>query len=124
MEALRVVIVEDERIVALEMEEYLRRMGAVVCGSVASGEAALEMCRSHRPDVVLMDIMIEGGMNGIEAAVAIRGAIDTAVVFCSAYTGDLRQQAEAINPLGFIEKPMDYGRLSDVLVSVKGSGEC
>jgi len=71
-----------------------------------------------------MDIMIEGSMNGIEAAETIRGLFDTAVVFCSAYTGELRHQAEATNPLGFFEKPLDYRRLSDVLVNLRSMKKC
>jgi CheY-like chemotaxis protein len=66
MTATRVVIVEDERIVALHLKQQLQKLGYDVAGVAASGEHALRLINELRPDVVLMDIHIEGAFDGIE----------------------------------------------------------
>lgn len=112
---LSILVVEDEHIVAWELTERLRRMGYNVCAAVPTGEEAIRVARDLRPDLVLMDIMLAGKMDGIEAAQAIRCASGAPVVFCSAYSGDVRSRAESLAPLGFLEKPMDYDRLANLL---------
>ena len=112
---LKILVVEDEHIVAWELTERLKRMGCLVCGAVPTGEEAVRVAREARPDLVLMDIMLAGQMDGIEAARAIRCASGAPVVFCSAYTGEIRSRAESLDPLGFLEKPMDYDRLASLL---------
>ena len=68
----RVLVVEDEPIVALELKSYLARLGFEVVGHETSGERALVAARTTRPDVVLMDIRLDGPMDGIEAARRLR----------------------------------------------------
>lgn len=115
---LNVLVVEDERIVAWELTERLGRMGCI-CAAVSSGEEAVRVALDTRPDLVIMDIMLEGEMDGIEAARAIRARLDTPVVFCSAYVGEIRTRAESVSPLDFLEKPMDYGRLTALLSGLR-----
>ncbi|MEW5772430.1 MAG: response regulator [Thermodesulfobacteriota bacterium] len=115
---IMVLVVEDEYIVAWELSERLKRMGHAVCATVSTGEEAVLAAREDRPDLVLMDIMLAGAMDGIEAAEAIRTDSDTPVVFCSAYAGDMRARAERLAPLGFLEKPMDYDRLEILLAGL------
>ena len=96
---LKVLVVEDERIVAWELTERLTRMGHAVCGVAPTGEEAVRAAQDNRPDLVLMDIMLAGPMDGIEAARSIRSRLGTPVVFCSAYTGETRARAERLDPL-------------------------
>jgi CheY-like chemotaxis protein len=121
-ERIKILVVEDEHIVAWELTERLKRMGCTVCGAVPTGEEAVRAVRECRPDLVLMDIMLAGKMDGIEAARAIRTCCDTPVVFCSAYVGEVRARAESLGPLGFLEKPMDYDRLACLLTGLGKGG--
>jgi len=120
---LNVLVVEDEHIVAWELTERLRRMGYAVCAAVPSGEEAVRAAQENRPDLVLMDIMLSGPMDGIEAARSILTRLGTPVVFCSAYSGETRARAERLGPLGFLDKPMDYDRLEALLGGLDREGE-
>ena len=116
-----VMIVEDEAITAMATGAMLKRLGYEVLASVSSGEAALEACRSRRPDLVLMDIRLDGKLDGIETARLLRESENVAVVFVSAYADDnTRERASAIHPLAFVAKPLDevdLGRLLRLLDS-------
>ena len=121
MEAARVMIVEDEAITAMATGAMLKRLGHTVMAAVASGEAAVEVSRRERPDIVLMDIRLNGDLDGIEAARIIRRETNVPVVFVSAFMDDqTRRRADEIRPVAFIAKPLDeydlhalFGRLRE-----------
>lgn len=100
------MIVEDEQIVALDLQEDLEEMGFRVVGTAASGEDALELARQQRPDVVLMDIVLRGSIDGIEAARLISHEHGTPVIFLTAYS-DTSTVARAAGsaPFGYLTKP-------------------
>ncbi len=104
--APRVLIVEDESIIALELGESLRELGYEVVGIAHNAAAAVARARELRPDVVLMDIMLEGDEDGIAAAAALGEHGEIPVIFCSAYSdaGTLRR-ATASGAHAFITKP-------------------
>lgn len=107
-----ILVVEDERIVALEMRMTLGRMGHRVCGHAPSGEEALQACDRERPDLVLMDIMLEGGLDGIETARILRERHGIPVIYCTAYTdADTLRRALDTKPCGFLSKPVDISEL-------------
>ncbi|MBN1938534.1 MAG: response regulator [Candidatus Aminicenantes bacterium] len=81
---VRVLIVEDEVIIAMEIQLRLENAGFDVCGIAATGEKAILAAREKSPDVVLMDITLRGPMDGLEAAERIRAERNTAIVFLSA----------------------------------------
>src|SRR3712207_526549 len=88
---LRVLVVEDELIVAWELGEAVAQLGHESLGVAVDGAEALEMAGSLRPDLVLMDVNLRGGDDGIAAAEAIRTALPPArVVFVTAYADDPR----------------------------------
>ncbi len=92
----RILIVEDEGIIAFCLESTLTDLGYDVVGAVPSGEEALEEVRDQQPDLVLMDIQLLGKMNGIEAATQIRAQFGTPVVYMTGYAeGTLLEQLEA-----------------------------
>ena len=101
-----VMIVEDEQIVALDLQEDLEEMGFRVVGTAASGDDAIHLARQHRPDVVLMDIVLRGSMDGIEAARLISHEHGTPVIFLTAYsdTSTVMRAAETA-PFGYLTKP-------------------
>jgi two-component sensor histidine kinase len=106
MEHTRVLIVEDELIVAFNMQQQLTRLGYDVPAVVASGADALLKIRHLRPDVVLMDVNIDGDMDGIETSVKIPENLDVAVIYVTAYSDEgLVQRARQTSPYGFIVKP-------------------
>ena len=113
----RVLIVEDERIIAMSTSVNLRRMGCEGVDMVPSGAEAIAKAQEKNPDVVLMDIMLEGGMDGIEAAEQIRlSSPETTIIFCTAYTDQgTRSRANAAGPKAFLGKPVDYATLKSIL---------
>jgi len=107
-QAIRILIVEDEQIVAVAIEGHLRRLGYQIVGTAASGEEACETAAEFEPDLVLMDVRIEGPMDGIEAARRIRESRDVPVVFLTAFNDvDTVERAKDVQPYGYIVKPFD-----------------
>lgn len=116
MIAARILIVEDDRIVARDIQHQLSRMGHVVVGMSASGEEAVRLAGSHQPDLVLMDIRLEGEMDGIEAARRIRDAQRIPVVFLTAYANDeVVQRASLTEPFGYLLKPFEEPQMRTVI---------
>jgi diguanylate cyclase (GGDEF)-like protein/PAS domain S-box-containing protein len=107
-----IVIVEDERIVALDLSQRLVEMGYRVLRTVARGEDALRAVDALSPDLVLMDINIEGAIDGIEAACRIRETSRTPVVFMTAYAEDeTLARAQSSRPYGYLIKPYESREL-------------
>jgi PAS domain S-box-containing protein len=103
-----ILIVEDERIVAEDIKDTLQEIGYGVCGVCASGRDALQQIAEHRPDLVLMDIVLKGELNGIETAARARERNSTPVVYLSAYGDDKTiERAKKTEPLGYLIKPFD-----------------
>jgi len=106
MSKTNVIVVEDESIVSKDIQHSLKKLGYQVVGAAATGEKALELVRSERPDIVLMDIMLKGDMNGIEAAEIIRAEFAIPVVFLTAYADEFTlAKAKVTEPYGYIIKP-------------------
>ncbi|MDP2847054.1 MAG: response regulator [Humidesulfovibrio sp.] len=107
LNSLAVLIVEDERIIALALASMLRGLGHRVVSCVPSGEEALAALDSQRPDLVLLDIHLEGELDGIATAQAIQDRQGPPVAFTSAYTDAATQErALALGPLAFLPKPL------------------
>ncbi|MGD0719491.1 MAG: PAS domain S-box protein [Roseiarcus sp.] len=103
---IRIIVVEDERIVALHLKQQLTRLGYDVVALAASGEQALAEILALRPDLVLMDIHIEGALDGIEVAARIPGALGIPVVYVSAYSEQAAlARARSTKPYGYLVKP-------------------
>ncbi len=102
----RILIVEDEALVAADIKDRLTRKGYRVVGVAETGEQAVASARELKPDLVLSDIRLAGEMDGIEAADCIRRELNTPVVFLTAH-GDrpTTQRAEAADPFGYVLKP-------------------
>ncbi len=108
MKPATILIVEDERIIAKGIEKRLGVLGYSVVGSTGSGETAIRLAAELRPDLVLMDIHLGAGMDGIEAAARIREALELPVVFLTAFSDDATlQRAKLTEPFGYILKPYE-----------------
>jgi DNA-binding NarL/FixJ family response regulator len=102
----RVMIVEDEVIVAEGLRRSLEASGFAVVGSAMDAREALQMARELHPDVILMDVFLPGAVNGIEAARAIQRLVDTSIIYVTAQSSDtLVRQAVQSGAFGYIVKP-------------------
>lgn len=102
----KLLIVDDEAYVSTQLEERLTSMGYDVVGTASSGEASIDMAKTLHPDLVLMDIVMPGKLDGIAAAAIIKEKHDIPVIFLTAYTeDDLIQRAKQAEPFGYIVKP-------------------
>ncbi len=102
----QVLIVEDEAILAKSIEKKLQRMGYRVAATTASGEEAIQIAGTNSPDLVLMDIKLNGLMDGIEAAQVIQNRFGLPVVYLTAYADDeTLQRAKITQPFGYLLKP-------------------
>jgi PAS domain S-box-containing protein len=103
-----ILIVEDEAIVAEDLAQKLRRLGYEIRGTTARGEAAVGLARDLRPDLVLMDIRLQGAMDGVEAAACIRSECALPVIFLTAHSDQATlQRAKLTEPFGYILKPFE-----------------
>jgi CheY-like chemotaxis protein/DNA-binding PadR family transcriptional regulator len=104
----KILVVDDEAIITMQLEERLSILGYTIAGMAASGEDAVDKARRIRPDLVLMDIVMPGKMNGIEAAKIITMELDIPVVFVTAYADDaIIEKAKSARPYGYIVKPFN-----------------
>ncbi len=110
--ATRILVVEDETIIALDIEQQLRNLGYQPLGFVTTGEEALLQCEELVPDVVLMDIQLAGSVDGIAAAQLIRQQNNLPVVMLTAYSSDdILLRAKIAEPFGYVLKPFSTDEL-------------
>ena len=112
MAKTRILIVEDERITAADIEDILLNLGYEVTDLVATGKEAIHKAEQTKPDLVLMDIRIKGPMDGVEAAREIRERFDVPIIYLTAHADrDTLDRAKQASPLGYIVKPFQEAEL-------------
>ena len=112
MRSLRVLIVEDEFFISLDIKELVQMLGHVVVAIAVSADEAVNIAEIEHPDVVLMDIRLIGSRDGVDAAEEIRRRFGIGSIFVTANTDpQTRQRAQTVQPLGFLEKPLTEQRL-------------
>lgn len=112
MSQRRILVVDDESIVAHDIAECLQQMGCEVVGHALSGPDAIAKAEHFRPDLVMMDIVLQGTMDGVEAATIIRQKLDIACVFLTAYSdGSVLARAKVAQPAGYMVKPFEQAGL-------------
>ena len=116
MRRVRVLIVETEAVVSMDLRYHLEDLGYCVPAEICSGKEAVEAASQLLPDVVLIDIRLQSEWDGIEAAEEIRGNLNIPVVFLSD-TSDQARLARAMTtkPPGCIFKPFDYAVLGEII---------
>lgn len=106
MSKTNILIVEDESIVAKDIQQSLKKLGYNVVDVVSTGENAIVSATEKNPDLVLMDIMLKGSMSGIEAAQVIKEKLNIPVIFLTAYADESTfSKAKITEPYGYIIKP-------------------
>ncbi len=112
----KVLIVEDEAIIALDIESQLIEIGFTVTGTARSAEEAFQLIEANKPDLVLMDIRIDGKMDGIAAAGIIRKRFNLPVIYLTAHADEATlERAEATEPFGYIVKPLQHFKVKAVI---------
>ena len=108
MKKSRILIVEDEQLVALDLAHTVSRFGYEIAGSCASGEEAVNLADELRPDIILMDIFLSGKIDGIEAARQIKARFDIPFIYITASTDpSTLSRVKVTQPYGYITKPFE-----------------
>ena len=116
MARARILVVEDEAIVAKDVQSRLEGLGYAVPAIASSGEQAVRKAAETQPDLVLMDIRLKGEMDGVEAAGQVRDRFDIPVVYVTAYADDATlQRAKITQPFGYILKPFESRELHSAI---------
>ncbi|MCP4348438.1 MAG: response regulator [Desulfobacterales bacterium] len=106
MAKTNILIVEDEFLIAEGIRKSLEKQGYVVCAIVSSGENAIQKAESEKPDLVLMDVMLKGDIDGIEAAKQIHSDLNIPVIYLSAFSDkNILERAKITEPYGYLIKP-------------------
>lgn len=106
MGKVKILVVEDEAVVAEDIKVTLQNMGYEVSAVISSGEMAVKKTEELKPDLVLMDIVLKGKLNGINAAGEIHSRLNIPVIYLTAYSDEkILEQAKVTEPFGYIVKP-------------------
>jgi len=102
----RILVVEDEMVISMEIAATLKRFGYGIAGQVMTGEEAILLAREKQPDLILMDIRLSGEMDGIEAAARIADISPIPIIFLTAHSDERTlDRAIAVDPSGYLIKP-------------------
>ncbi|GAB5553065.1 MAG: hypothetical protein Sapg2KO_26560 [Saprospiraceae bacterium] len=116
MEPIKLLIVEDDPIIAADLERAMKKMAYQVTGAVESGEEALAIIEQTIPDIILMDIQLEGDLDGVDTAHLISKKYPIPIIFLTSNTDDRTfNRAKLTQPHGFLSKPF---RFTDIKHSI------
>ncbi len=112
----KILVVEDDAVARLDIQAALERAGYAVVGIAVSGGEAIQQAETLQPDLVLMDIRLEGAMDGVEAANEIGRRFDIPIIFLTVYTDDeTLNWAKVSGPFGYLLKPVDHAELKSAI---------
>lgn len=121
MKKTRILITEDERIIALDIKQVLLRLGFEVTGIVSSGKAAIKRAKEDRPDLVLMDIILNGPLTGIETAEIIKKETGIPLIFITALDLQRDSHYEQITKnYTCLKKPFNEIELDNAIRNILG----
>ena len=116
---VNILIVEDESIVALDIQDKVERLGYGVLAIVSSGEKAIEEVEKSQPDLVLIDIVLKGEIDGIETAERIRENFDIPIIYLTAHSDNQTlKRAKITGPFGYLVKPFVDSELRGAIETV------
>jgi len=117
MKKSRILVVEDQMLIALEIKDRLEDMGHEVIAMAKSGDKAIAFALDLKPDLILMDIKIEGDIDGIQTAEQIKKVMDIPILFLTAYADDKTlERAKLTEPYAYIVKPLDERELKSSII--------
>jgi len=114
----KIMLVDDDLGVVRILEKYLTKIGHTIVGTTSTGEAAIEMARSLEPDLAIMDIVLAGEIDGIDAAGLLKGDLGVPSIYITGHADNEEyiERAPYTEPYGFISKPFE---LDEVRVNVE-----
>lgn len=113
-----ILIVEDDFLIAADVEASLKSAGFNVCGIAASADDAISLAKAHNPALVIMDIRLVGKRDGVDAALELQRDLGLRCIFASAHADDdTRRRAEPAHPLGWMAKPYATSSLIQLIKS-------
>ena len=116
---IKILLAEDEALIAHCLKMELELNGYDVCSFVASGEEAVEIAKKEDPNIILMDIHLSGKMNGIEAAKKIIEHNKIPIIFMTGYNEKaIYECAQKVNPVAYLEKPIEIFEIQPIIDSV------
>ncbi|MDA3814503.1 MAG: response regulator [Candidatus Cloacimonetes bacterium] len=116
---VKIMIAEDEAIIIQCLKMELELEGYKVCKFVTEGEEAIETAKEEEPDIILMDINLSGKMDGIEAARKIIENKYIPIIFMTGFNDtDIQKRAQEINPVGYLEKPVEVYEVTPIIKSL------
>ncbi len=118
-EGIKVLIAEDEFLVALDIKTELKRLGYAVCDPVASGGDAIVTACRERPDVILMDVNLASEIDGIAAARAIRAEYDPFIIFMTGLDdAGMQEHIKAMDRARYVAKPVSVREIEGIIRSI------
>ncbi|KRE11615.1 regulator [Bosea sp. Root483D1] len=112
----RILIVEDEFLIAMELEYRLMEAGIEVVGTAITAEEAIAIAKSEKPDLAIMDIRLAGRRDGVDAAIELYSTLGIRSIFASAHADtDTRSRAAPASPIGWLQKPYQAEELLRLL---------
>ncbi|MBN1551184.1 response regulator [bacterium] len=121
LKKIKILVVEDEALTARYLKIELEELGYDVLTPIAKGEDAIPVAIQENPDLILMDIRLAGGLDGIEAAERIITKKKIPIAFMTGYaTEEIKERALKIYPLAYLEKPVDIDSINQILTLIKG----
>jgi CheY-like chemotaxis protein len=121
---LKILIVEDEAIPALHLQTIFSTLGYTVLEPVPTGEEAVEIAEREELDVILMDIRLEGKLDGVQAAKKILQFRDVTIIFMTGYDQeDVMSQIEGMDHAGYFMKPLNIERIKRIVENVANKKE-
>ena len=116
---IKILLAEDEVLIAHCLKMELELNGYDVCSFVASGEEAIEIAKKEDPSLILMDIHLSGKMDGIEAATKILEHNKIPIMFMTGYNDKaIYERAQELNPVSYLEKPIEIFEIQPIIDSV------
>lgn len=117
---LKILIVEDEAITAKCLKMDIEELGVTVLTPVAKGEDAVRIALHEKPSLILMDIRLAGGMDGVEAAEEIIRQMNIPIVFMTGFSSDYLQQRKIkTRPIEFLAKPVDIYKIIQIIKTLQ-----
>ena len=115
----KVLIVEDGKTGAMFLGRLVELWGYDMCGVVSSGIEAIKEAEQQRPDIALIDIHLQGDINGIVAAEWIHSNLGIPIIFMTGYLDEeTEEKAKIADPVGYLSKPLDFKKLKELIGSI------
>ena len=118
----QILIVENETVIALDIKKTLLKYGYSVISTVSSGEEALTIVEENRPHLVIMDILLDGDLNGIETGVIIHEKYKIPIIYITAYAKEILLKSKITESSVYLVKPFDEEELADKIKGVLLNG--